>query len=187
MEKVDNMISGGSCSAMNQIKQGGAKCTTGRISSAKKNGDKASKSRASSAKGKKQGKKTGGALMDDLKNLAVPFAILLAKQGLQGMFESKDSGEVGVASDATTNTPKSSKTASKPSTSKPSSKATTKPKTKQSGGECSLCTQKVGGSKKEESQNRQSKKQDHLENIKGKMDNNYAALAQKIDEFLARY
>lgn len=39
-------------------------------------------------KGKGKGKK-GGALMDDLQNLAVPFAILLAKQGLESMF-SKD-------------------------------------------------------------------------------------------------
>lgn len=36
----------------------------------------------------KKGKK-GGALMDDVKNLAVPFAILLAKQGLQTMFDKK--------------------------------------------------------------------------------------------------
>jgi hypothetical protein len=45
-------------------------------------------------KGKKQktpkGKgKKGGALVDDIKNLAVPFAILLAKQGLEGMFSDK--------------------------------------------------------------------------------------------------
>jgi len=31
--------------------------------------------------------KKGGALLDDVKNLAVPFAILLAKQGLTQMFE----------------------------------------------------------------------------------------------------
>jgi hypothetical protein len=30
-------------------------------------------------------KKKGGALVDDMKNLAVPFAILLAQQGLKGM------------------------------------------------------------------------------------------------------
>lgn len=40
-------------------------------------------------KGKK-GKK-GGALVDDIKSLAVPFAILLAKQGLEGMFSNKKS------------------------------------------------------------------------------------------------
>lgn len=36
----------------------------------------------------KKGKK-GGSLMDDVKNLAVPFAILLAKQGLTQMFAKK--------------------------------------------------------------------------------------------------
>jgi hypothetical protein len=40
-------------------------------------------------KGKGKGKK-GGALMDDLQNLAVPFAILLAKQGLESMFSSNE-------------------------------------------------------------------------------------------------
>ena len=33
--------------------------------------------------------KKGGALVEDIKNLAVPFAILLAKQGLEGMFDKK--------------------------------------------------------------------------------------------------
>jgi hypothetical protein len=42
----------------------------------------------------KKGKK-GGALMDDVKNLAVPFAILLAKQGLQTMFDKKKKTSTG--------------------------------------------------------------------------------------------
>jgi hypothetical protein len=42
----------------------------------------------------KKGKK-GGALMNDIKNLAVPFAILLAKQGLQSMFDKKKSKKGG--------------------------------------------------------------------------------------------
>ena len=44
-----------------------------------------------STKGTKssRSKKSGGALIDDVKNLAVPFAILLAKQGLQTMFDKK--------------------------------------------------------------------------------------------------
>lgn len=47
---------------------------------------------ATSAKSKKPSTRTskpstGGALMDDIKNLAVPFAILLAKQGLDQHFE----------------------------------------------------------------------------------------------------
>jgi hypothetical protein len=45
-----------------------------------------------SSKGKGKGKKgkKGGALMNDLQNLAVPFAILLAKQGLESMFSSNE-------------------------------------------------------------------------------------------------
>lgn len=39
--------------------------------------------------------KKGGALMDDVKNLAVPFAILLAKQGLQTMFDRKKTAKKG--------------------------------------------------------------------------------------------
>ena len=39
--------------------------------------------------------KKGGALMDDVKNLAVPFAILLAKQGLQSMFDKKKAKKGG--------------------------------------------------------------------------------------------
>jgi len=34
--------------------------------------------------------KRGGALVDDLKNLAVPFAILLAKQGVENMYAKKN-------------------------------------------------------------------------------------------------
>lgn len=37
---------------------------------------------------------SGGALMDDIKNLAVPFAILLAKQGLDQHFEKEKSVSV---------------------------------------------------------------------------------------------
>ncbi len=44
--------------------------------------------KASSSK-KTLGKK-GGALIDDVKNLAVPFAILLAKQGLKNLFDKKE-------------------------------------------------------------------------------------------------
>ena len=41
----------------------------------------------------KSTKSKGGALIDDVKNLAVPFAILLAKQGIQAMFEKKPKAE----------------------------------------------------------------------------------------------
>jgi hypothetical protein len=43
--------------------------------------------------GAKKGSKKGGALMTDLQNLAVPFAILLAKQGLESMFSNKKSAK----------------------------------------------------------------------------------------------
>lgn len=52
-------------------------------------GAKAGEGMGGARKGKK-GKK-GGALVDDIKSLAVPFAILLAKQGLEGMFSNKKS------------------------------------------------------------------------------------------------
>jgi hypothetical protein len=38
---------------------------------------------------KQQNNKRGGALLEDITNLAVPFAILLAKEGLQGMSKKK--------------------------------------------------------------------------------------------------
>lgn len=62
---------------------------------AKKGAAKGKKTAAKSkkpaaAKGKKPASKKGGALVDDVKNLAVPFAILLAKQGLEGMFKKKE-------------------------------------------------------------------------------------------------
>lgn len=66
-------------------------------------GKKSKKTVAKKPVGKKPvGKRTkkGGALMDDVKNLAVPFAILLAKQGLQSMFDKKKAkkgGEVELA------------------------------------------------------------------------------------------
>lgn len=43
----------------------------------------------SSKKSSKKSKAKGGSLVSDLSNLAVPFAILLAKQGLESMFDSK--------------------------------------------------------------------------------------------------
>lgn len=58
---------------------GGAK----KIRKSKKSGTK----KVVSKKG--PSKKKGGALMDDVKNLAVPFAILLAKEGLSKMFSKK--------------------------------------------------------------------------------------------------
>lgn len=78
---------------------------------------------------KKQSAKKGGALVDDVKNLAVPFAILLAKEGLSKMFK------------ADTKKPSKSLSASSASKSTSSRRRTT-----QSGGSCNLgCTAQTGG------------------------------------------
>ncbi len=77
---------------------------------------------------KKQSAKRGGAIVDDVKNLAVPFAILLAKEGLSKMFPKGTS---------------SSKTLSPASASKPLS---SRRRATMSGGSCNLgCTAQTGG------------------------------------------
>lgn len=60
-----------------------------------KKGVAAKKPSASKKAVPKKATKKGGALMDDVKNLAVPFAILLAKQGLQSMFDKKKTKKGG--------------------------------------------------------------------------------------------
>jgi len=60
-----------------------------------KKGGAAKKPSASKKVVPKKATKKGGALMDDVKNLAVPFAILLAKQGLQSMFDKKKTKKGG--------------------------------------------------------------------------------------------
>lgn len=78
---------------------------------------------------KKQSAKKGGAVINDVKNLAVPFAILLAKEGLTKMFPKGD-------------LKKPSKALSAPSASKPSSSR----RRTMSGGSCNLgCTAQTGG------------------------------------------
>lgn len=78
---------------------------------------------------KKQSAKKGGAIVDDVRNLAVPFAILLAKEGLSKMFKA--------------DAKKSSKSLSASSASKPTS---SRRRTTQSGGSCNLgCTSQTGG------------------------------------------
>lgn len=80
---------------------------------------------------KKQSAKKGGAIVDDVKNLAVPFAILLAKEGLSKMFPktAKSSSPV-----------KSSVSAASASKSSSSRRRT------MSGGSCNLgCTAQTGG------------------------------------------
>jgi len=106
----------------------------------------------------KKSSKSGGALVDDMKNLAVPFAILLAKQGIQGMFNKKDS--------ASKSSSKSKKVDSMPMT-----MAKKKSKT-QKGGDCGSCgsaevVPAAGGSR-------------------AKM-TRYAQLSKEIDDFLSKY
>lgn len=80
-------------------------------------------------KKKKQSAKKGGAIVDDVKNLAVPFAILLAKEGLAKMFKA--------------DAKKPSKSLSASSAAKPTS---SRRRTTQSGGSCNLgCTAQTGG------------------------------------------
>ena len=81
-----------------------------------------------------QQQKQGGNLVSDIQNLAVPFAILLAKQGLEGVFKSKPEKPV--------------KATKKPSSAKKAPAAEAKPKTTQrrktiSGGGAS-CTSAAG-------------------------------------------
>ena len=78
-------------------------------------------------------KKKGGALVDDIKNLAVPFAILLAKEGLDTMFSKK------------------SKAAKKPAMSASKGKVSSGRKASasggSSGGECGSCSRVATGGK----------------------------------------
>lgn len=94
------------------------------LSGGKKKRTAGKKPAAKTGKPGKPGKK-GGALVDDIKNLAVPFAILLAKQGLDGMFNKK---------------------AEKKTTVKATAKRSAKSATGGSG--CSSCATKTGGSAK---------------------------------------
>lgn len=57
-----------------------------------------------------QKQKQGGSLVSDIQNLAVPFAILLAKQGLDGVF-GKSKPEKPVAAKKKTTRPSSAKAA----------------------------------------------------------------------------
>jgi hypothetical protein len=79
--------------------------------------------------------KKGGALIDDVKGLAVPFAILLAKQGLDMAFNKKDKTDKTDKADKTVKTVKTAKTASSLSRRKTVS-----------GGGCDKGCEKKGGS-----------------------------------------
>ena len=112
--------------------------------------------------------KKGGSVSDVAQHtsgLIVPWAILLAKQALQGVLDKPEEKKVGIASS-------SKKTPAKKTPAKKT------PAKKQSGGNCSSCaaasssTKKtVKGGSKEKAQNK----------------NQYNELANKIQDFLSRY
>lgn len=121
----------------------------------------------------------GGTVVDDIKNLAVPFAILLAKQGIQTFFQNK-SGDVGIAASpkkSVQNANNSITASARPSASKSAQqtgKGLTVPKVPKRGGSCSACqasTSMTGGSKQDASA----------------LKKNYESLAKKIDDFLSKY
>lgn len=91
--------------------------------------EKAPAKKTSSSASKSKVSKKGGALLQDVQNLAVPFAILLAKEGLTKMFKDEKKSSPST---------KSVKTASKPSGLRRRSTMT--------GGSCNLgCAAQTGG------------------------------------------
>lgn len=127
-------------------------------------------------------KKKGGAVIDDLKNLAVPFAILLAKQGLQGLFDNKVDENVAVSTSPkktvrtpkTTSANKNNEQREQQQSNKHSSSSSKKNQQQLEGGACASCqgatASMVGGSKSERALNK-----------------SYATLSKRIDEFLSKY
>jgi hypothetical protein len=105
---------------------GGKKSKKTQQSQQRKQQDK--KKQAEPKKKQSQSAKKGGAIVNDVKNLAVPFAILLAKEGLSKMFKADT---------------KASKSLSASSAKKTTS---SRRRTTQSGGSCNLgCTAQTGG------------------------------------------
>lgn len=119
--------------------------------------------------------KEGGALMDDIKNLAVPFAILLAKQGLDGLFtDKKDKKTTKEKKTKTTKTVKEPKE-KKETASKPASKGR---RGTLAGGGCggqcgAMQTPVMTGGRR---QNNDLRIQERFNNI-----------AREIEQFLQRY
>jgi hypothetical protein len=104
---------------------GGKKSKKSQQSQQRKQQDK---KKQAEPKKKSQSAKKGGAIVNDVKNLAVPFAILLAKEGLSKMFKADT---------------KPSKSLSASSAKKATS---SRRRTTQSGGSCNLgCTAQTGG------------------------------------------
>lgn len=109
-------------------------------------------------------KKKGGALIDDVKNLAVPFAILLAKQGLQNLFDKKEDKK-----------PKKKSTdekKAKPSAKKP---ASSKRRTSIAGG--SACTAGCGMAGGSASRGKKA----------ASIQTQFDSIAREIEQFLQKY
>ena len=84
--------------------------------------------------------KKGGSLVEDVKNLAVPFAILLAKEGIDAMFKSKaKSGKVAISARKSAQGGNDMK--------------------KMTGGDCPSCKPLVGGAKSKASRYSQLSKE----------------------------
>lgn len=112
-----------------------------------------------SSKSAFQSKKTGGALVDDIKNLAVPFAILLAKEGLENMFKKKAD--------------KAEKTAKTASAKKASS--TARRRTISGGAACASGCGMTGGRKQQK------------QTAGNKVAQEFESIAKEINEFLAKH
>lgn len=148
----------------NASQMGGA-----RRSTSKSKAQSSKKTTSKSSKGAKGVK--GGALMDDVKNLAVPFAILLAKQGLESIFAKKEK-------ESNTNA-KSAKPASNAKA--PQAQVTARRKTAMGGGSCgSACAAAAqSGGRRASSAAASSANQ--------KVEARFAKLSKEIDNFLAKY
>ena len=157
----------------------------------KTGGARRSKKPAKSVKSSSKKTKKGGALVDDIKNLAVPFAILLAKQGVQTLFEKKDNqqSDNAVATSSPQNVKKNSNAnananSSKVNASEVSGNTATKGgsvKRQSAGaGNCQACQPIMTGGKKSSSRKGGSPNE---ENIKKK----YTELATRIEKFLSNY
>lgn len=136
-----------------------SKPSQSKASSSKASSSKtSSKSKASASS--RQTSKKGGALVDDIKNLAVPFAILLAKQGLSSIFE-KDSAKK----------PTRSQSARKAPAAKPASIKRRKSIT--GGSACTSGCGMTGGAGKSSK--------------KGAVQTQFDSIAREIENFLQKY
>lgn len=164
----------------NLFQEGGKrKVKKGRKSTTTKQATKTTTKKSSTGS---KGKKRGGALMDDVKNLAVPFAILLAKQGLQTMFDKKKKS-------TDTDVEFKAKTASQTSTARR--------RTTLTGGSCgSACAQSLhGGTTRTQVQSNSSERVSKTKNSNtrqggsktNEVKSRFEKLSKEIDAFLQKY